>query len=458
MVPRFSTSLWAVCLLVCTGLAFACDWDKSADPDQGLNLFNLEHGALLDQDWRVLDPDSCRNACCNASDCDLVLVDTQADGTSKCLLVRCVIGGRFVCAPGPKQPFKVYRKLMARIQAGTEKKSRLSPLIGAVPRVQEPAGSEENNVRCRLPMKIGPCRASFPKFYYEPTNKSCQSFTYGGCQANGNMFDSQEECENVCNGVEGPVLPDESTAAPPPFPDQTTRLLPALNTSDVKLDASQRAGSSGDLYEENCGAEPKVGHCRAAFPRWYYSRQTGTCQRFTYGGCGGNKNNYLNKESCLAACTVSVLPSSQKRGDDEVSSEYTAMCTVTPDPGPCRAAFPMFYYDPNTATCRSFIYGGCRGNQNRYSSQEECVNRCSSQIRPEGRGNPRNRWTAAVFLFVTLASISALLLGTLIIMTLRRHRLPCQPSNTSDKEVLLPSDSSSLESLSVPQSPEPTRA
>lgn len=48
----------------------------------------------------------------------------------------------------------------------------------------------------------------------------------------------------------------------------------------------------------------------------------------------------------------------------------------TPDPGPCRAAFTMFYYDASTSTCQSFIYGGCRGNNNRYSSLEECMASC----------------------------------------------------------------------------------
>lgn len=47
-----------------------------------------------------------------------------------------------------------------------------------------------------------------------------------------------------------------------------------------------------------------------------------------------------------------------------------------PDPGPCRAAFPMFYYNPRTESCQSFIYGGCRGNKNQYSSIEECMNHC----------------------------------------------------------------------------------
>lgn len=55
----------------------------------------------------------------------------------------------------------------------------------------------------------------------------------------------------------------------------------------------------------------------------------------------------------------------------------TGMCTEKPDSGPCRAAFTMFYYDLDSASCRPFIYGGCRGNYNRYGSEDECMSSCS---------------------------------------------------------------------------------
>uniref|UniRef100_A0A3Q4B4Y8 BPTI/Kunitz inhibitor domain-containing protein n=1 Tax=Mola mola TaxID=94237 RepID=A0A3Q4B4Y8_MOLML len=57
------------------------------------------------------------------------------------------------------------------------------------------------------------------------------------------------------------------------------------------------------VQSERCGAEPDVGPCKAAFQHWYYNRETTSCQPFIYGGCSGNKNNYVSKESCTAACT-----------------------------------------------------------------------------------------------------------------------------------------------------------
>lgn len=108
---------------------------------------------------------------------------------------------------------------------------------------------------------------------------------------------------------------------------------------------------------------------------------------------------------------VTVLPSSKKiAADDEYSQEFRGKqietntskttslfttvhqgisvsadkCIVKPDAGPCRAAFNMFYYDRDAGTCQSFIYGGCRGNNNRYSTMAECMDNCSQ----DGKDNP----------------------------------------------------------------------
>ena len=48
---------------------------------------------------------------------------------------------------------------------------------------------------------------------------------------------------------------------------------------------------------------PKVrGNCRAAHPRFYYRSSTNTCLLFTYGGCGGNKNNFEQPTDCQRVC------------------------------------------------------------------------------------------------------------------------------------------------------------
>ncbi|XP_030601018.1 kunitz-type protease inhibitor 2 [Archocentrus centrarchus] len=449
--------LLALGLLLASGLALDCDWDASVDPDQGLVLDYQARGARkLGGVLEGSDPDSCRAACCADPACDLAVVGFPADGPSLCQLVDCG-DDQDACALRPTDQFKVYRKNVMkkadREAQGGGQEEHIVPLMDR----WEPRTNESDNIHCRLPMKVGSCRAAFPRFFYNVTNQSCSSFIYGGCEANGNNFESQEDCEATCAGVTGSVLP-ESTPAPPPV--KAPRMAPAAPAETDPESAEsiplQKSEMTADEYAEHCEAEPKMGPCRASLKHWYYNKRTGSCEMFTYGGCRGNKNNYLNKDSCMQTCTVSVLPSSKKHDDDKDSSDDTGSCTAKPDPGPCRAAFPMFYYDPYSASCQSFMYGGCRGNENRYSTEDECMRRCS-----EGwfdtHGKTRNRWTAAFFLFVTLAAISALLLTTLVVITLRRHRLFRRLSSNSDKEELLPDldEQSSLDSLPLPESPKP---
>lgn len=59
---------------------------------------------------------------------------------------------------------------------------------------------------------------------------------------------------------------------------------------------------SFDLFPDHCLVPKKVGPCRGSFPRWYYNALTEKCEKFTFGGCNPNRNNYLSKEECRQAC------------------------------------------------------------------------------------------------------------------------------------------------------------
>ena len=52
-----------------------------------------------------------------------------------------------------------------------------------------------------------------------------------------------------------------------------------------------------------CNLNKKTG-CEAAFPRFFFNKKTGKCEKFIYGGCGGNKNNFKKKTSCEITCGV----------------------------------------------------------------------------------------------------------------------------------------------------------
>ncbi|XP_073340545.1 kunitz-type protease inhibitor 1a [Pagrus major] len=59
----------------------------------------------------------------------------------------------------------------------------------------------EQKVRCTELPDTGSCRDSFTKWYYDPYQKICSRFNYGGCSGNENRFDTQEACMKFCRGV-----------------------------------------------------------------------------------------------------------------------------------------------------------------------------------------------------------------------------------------------------------------
>ncbi len=52
------------------------------------------------------------------------------------------------------------------------------------------------------------------------------------------------------------------------------------------------------------------------------------------------------------------------------------VCSLPPMTGPCRGHLIRYYYNPSSRRCETFIYGGCRGNDNRFDSLRECENVC----------------------------------------------------------------------------------
>ena len=53
---------------------------------------------------------------------------------------------------------------------------------------------------------------------------------------------------------------------------------------------------------EICSMPQETGPCRALVEKFYYNPATRTCEKFSYGGCGGNRNNFESVTSCLRYC------------------------------------------------------------------------------------------------------------------------------------------------------------
>ena len=72
--------------------------------------------------------------------------------------------------------------------------------------------------------------------------------------------------------------------------------------------------SCTEMSCDPCGAEPNIGPCFAAIPAYYFNQANGSCEEFTWGGCGGTVP-FETLQECENACeTNSYL-------DQKISSE-----------------------------------------------------------------------------------------------------------------------------------------
>ncbi|XP_001495753.2 WAP, Kazal, immunoglobulin, Kunitz and NTR domain-containing protein 1 [Equus caballus] len=60
---------------------------------------------------------------------------------------------------------------------------------------------------CVLPAVQGPCQGWEPRWAYSPLLQQCHPFEYGGCEGNGNSFESRESCEEACPVPRTPPCP-----------------------------------------------------------------------------------------------------------------------------------------------------------------------------------------------------------------------------------------------------------
>ncbi|KAM9326809.1 putative Kunitz-type serine protease inhibitor [Gastrophryne carolinensis] len=357
MAPRFRV----VCLLVfLLPLALAssdlpCDGFELVE---GFGMADVETSLpfgvkLLPKAEETEVDEVCWKQCCESKECDMAMTSQ-----GKCYLIRCNVTGFDMCELSALEGARTYRKVN----------------IGAQPQQED---------FCLPKNASGFCRASFPRWWYDAETGTCKDFIYGGCPVNLNNHLGEEECMTKCRGVTAKTVDN------PPAPQR------------------QVAGRS---LPEECSGPSVVGLCRAAFPRWFFNAETETCQKFIFGGCGGSKNNHMSERDCIDKCVAA--PAQVQRPN------FKEFCAAPPVTGNCRAAFKRFYYDPNTGTCKNFVYGGCNANKNNYMKMEDCVQTCAGRSEDDDHSSDHNvlhRPLTAVILPILLAMLAASLLGIMIV-------------------------------------------
>ncbi|KAH9374646.1 hypothetical protein HPB48_019825 [Haemaphysalis longicornis] len=266
-----------------------------------------------------------------------------------------------------------------------------------------------------------PCLAYFPRYYFNSTLMSCQKFIYGGCQGNANNFNTLQECQQRCK------LPENTACLPKPEAGPCEAYMPRYyfdkSTKTCKefiyggCDGNRNNFKTPEECEASCALPlspvcylPKVvGRCLAYMPRYYYNTTTRMCEKFIYGGCGGNANNFLTFLECNQTCPMvenfacldnpdpgmcagyfpryyfDNVTNTCKQfgyGGCGATTNYERRCLARAETGPCRAHVLLWAYDSTEGQCEQFTYGGCDGNDNKYPTKEDCEMTC---LRTEGK-------------------------------------------------------------------------
>lgn len=158
-------------------------------------------------------------------------------------------------------------------------------------------------------------------------------FKYGNCLGNRNNFETENECLSQCHRED--------------------------ERQSVSICEAPRDHGDGPTREL----------------RYFFNRDSGSCEAFTYTGAGGNGNRFETKEQCERQC-------GEYRGED--------VCSQPMDVGPCDQWQTRFYYDEGTKKCESFSYGGCEGSGNRFTTEAECQSICVSREEPPSDSRGQN--------------------------------------------------------------------
>lgn len=81
------------------------------------------------------------------------------------------------------------------------------------------------------------------------------------------------------------------------------------------------------------------------------------------------------------------------------------LCTMLPQKGECSLHEKRYFYNVTSRSCQEFYYGGCKGNQNRFMTEEACMDECRDFV-PGGETTPH----------ISMAGVAALVAGPICLI------------------------------------------
>ncbi|XP_077621521.1 tissue factor pathway inhibitor 2 [Crocuta crocuta] len=193
--------------------------------------------------------------------------------------------------------------------------------------VQEAPGN--NAEICLLPPDEGPCRALISNYYYDRYTQSCRKFMYGGCMGNDNNFETWEACNEACWRIEKVPKICRLEVNEEQCGESTDEYFFNLSSMTCEKFLSSGCRSNENRFRDKatcmgfcapnkkkspsfCYSPKDEGLCSANITRYYFNPRHKACEPFTYTGCGGNENNFVNMKDCKHVC-VKVLKKERKR-------------------------------------------------------------------------------------------------------------------------------------------------
>ncbi|CAI2349048.1 unnamed protein product [Caenorhabditis sp. 36 PRJEB53466] len=269
---------------------------------------------------------------------------------------------------------------------------------------------------CSQPLRLGDCKQSVRRYWYNAVTRACEIFDYTGCQGNDNNFETLLECQNTCENI----IPEPQCPQGDAYKDYQGNYYVCSNSG---------AGNSCPVNYEcyfdgyvwgccptkayTCTLSPHKGvTCGSGSSyRYFYNSQTQECESFQYNGCDGNSNNFATREDCEGYCGVGGCPNGGTPERNEFGQlmvcsatqncpgthECTSVnsgssvvnrccptrahiCSLPPQQGSScsSSAAARFYFNIVTKECTQFTYNGCSGNLNNFATLEQCNNFCLS--------------------------------------------------------------------------------